>query len=85
MILPNPFSYLQSVDKYMKLNGWSFLNLSENGIREIMKAFDSFYYVNGRFPINNNLISAPDGQTPDFIKLRFSNQKLLPSCFVRIV
>lgn len=49
----------------MKLNGPSFLNLSDSIIRKIMKAFNYFYYVNGKFPINNNLSSAPEGKTPD--------------------
>ena len=62
----------------MKLNGPSFLNLSDSIIRKIMKAFNYFYYVNGKFPINNNLSSAPEGKTPDFISARSSNQKMLP-------
>lgn len=62
----------------MKLNGPSFLNLSDSIIRKIMKAFNYFYYVNGKFPINNNLSSAPKGKTPDFISARSSNQKMLP-------
>lgn len=57
----------------MKLNGPSFLNLSDSIIRKIMKAFNYFYYVNGKFPINNNLSSAPEGKTPDFISARSSN------------
>lgn len=62
----------------MKLNGPSFLNLSDSIIRKIMKAFNYFYYVNGKFPINNNLSSAPEGKTPDLISARSSNQKMLP-------
>lgn len=62
----------------MKLNGPSFLNLSDSIIRKIMKAFNYFYYVNGKFPINNNLSSAPEGKTSDFISARSSNQKMLP-------
>lgn len=62
----------------MKLNGPSFLNLSDSIIRKIMKAFNYFYYVNGKFPINKNLSSAPEGKTPDFISARSSNQKMLP-------
>ena len=43
MILSSPFSYMQSVDKDIQLNDWSFLNFSENVSREIMKTFDYFY------------------------------------------
>ena len=41
-----------------------------------MKALSYSFYVNGRFVTNNNLISAPDGQTTDFISLRWSDQKI---------
>lgn len=53
---------MQSVNKDMQLKGWSFvvgLNFSESGSREIMKAFDYFCYINGRFPKDNDLVSAP--------------------------
>ena len=66
---------MQYVVENMKLNGWSFVNLSENVSREVMKVFDYFYYVNGRFLTKNNLIGAPDGQTPDLSK---SNQEITP-------
>ena len=62
----------------MRLNGPGFLNLSDSIIRKIMKAFNYFCYINGKFPINYNLSSAPDGKTPDFISARSSNQKMLP-------
>ena len=78
MILSGPFSYMKSVDKDKKLNGWSFLNFSESSSREIMKAFNCFYYIKGRFRTDNNLISVPDGENLDFINLRSSNQKILP-------
>ena len=37
-----------------------------------MKALSYSFYVNGRFATN----SAPDGQTTDFISLRWSEQKI---------
>ena len=59
------------------VKGWSFLKFSESSSRHIMKAFDYFYYINGRFPADNNLISAPDGEIPYPISLRSSSQKIL--------
>ena len=67
---------MQSVDKNMQLNDWSFLNFSENDSREKMKPFDYFYYINRRLPTDNNLISAPDEEIPDFLNLWFSDQKI---------
>ena len=75
MILSSPFSYMQSVEKDTKFNGWSFLNVSEIGSRQIMKAFSYSYYVE-RFSKNDNFISALDKQTPDFINLQSSDQKI---------
>lgn len=43
-----------------------------------MKAFDFFYYINGRFPTNNDLITALDGDIPDFIKIKLPGQKISP-------
>ena len=37
---------------------------------QIMKAFDYFYKINRRFPTNNDLITAPDGEYPDFTKIK---------------
>ena len=79
MILSSPFSYMQSVDKDMQLNSWSFLNFAEGGSsRERMKAFEYFYHINERFPTDNNLISALDREIPDFISLGSFYQIILP-------
>ena len=51
------------------------MNVSEIGSREIMKAFSYSYYV-GWFSKNDNFISVLDRQTPDFINLQSSDQKI---------
>ena len=43
MIFSSYFSYMQSVNEDMKLNGWGLLNLSESGSSKIIKVFDYFY------------------------------------------
>ena len=40
---------------------------------EIMKSFDVFYYLNGRFPATNSLLWISDGDEPDFF---FSGEKI---------
>ena len=43
-----------------------------------MKAFGYFYFINGKFNADENLISAPDSEVPDFINLLSNGQKIFP-------
>lgn len=63
----SPFYFIKFVIEDVRLNGWAIL---DREIMQIMKAFDYFYNINRRFPTNNDLITAPDGEYPDFTKIK---------------
>ena len=54
MILASPVQNQEVRD--MQLYGWSFFNFSQSSSREILKAFDYFHFINGRFLADDNLI-----------------------------
>lgn len=54
------------------------MNFSENVSREKLKPFDYFSKLYRRLPADNNLISAPDEEIPDFFNLWFSDEKIFP-------
>ena len=43
-----------------------------------MKDFDYFYYINERFPTNNDPNTTPDRDVPDFIHIKSPEQKISP-------
>ena len=53
----------------MQLNGWKFLNFKEyaNSI-ELMKAYGYFFYINGRFPADDDRITVPKEKIPNCIE-----------------
>ena len=67
MTVNSPFYFIKFVIEDVRLNGWAIL---DREIMQIMKAFDYFYKINRRFPTNNDLITAPDGEYPDFTKIK---------------
>ena len=44
------------------------MDLIEAKGRELLKAFDYFYYINGRFLLDNNLVTVPKPKTTSFIE-----------------
>ena len=74
MVLNTPTQYKKCwID--MQLNDWSFLDFSLSSSQKIIKAFDSFYHLNSRFPADYYLISVPKGIIPDFIQ---TNNEISP-------
>ena len=77
MILSSPFSNIQSVDKDMQLNIQSVdKDMQLNQGASIFEVVEQ-YCVNERLSTDDNLISAPGKEIPDFINLQFSDQKIL--------
>lgn len=62
------FNELEELNSDIKRNGWGHKTIQEyDSTFELMKSFNIFNYLNGRFPYNNDLLWAPDGDKPDFI------------------
>ena len=78
MTVNSLFYFMKSIMENIRLHRQAILDISESGSRKTMKAFDFFYYINGRFPTNNDLITALDGDIPDFIKIKLPGQKISP-------
>ena len=56
------------VNNDIKSNVWAFKIIQEyDSSFELMKSFDIFYYLNGRFPYTNGLLWVPNGDKPDII------------------
>ena len=81
MILTTPMQYQKVVVKAMQLNSCSFLKFSKSTSREILKDFDYFSYIDGRFPEDDNLVNEPKDQILDFIST--NNETLPPQLFER--
>ena len=60
--------FREAIDRDMQLNGWTNLELVEANCRYLLKAIDYFYYVNGYFPTNDNLVTAQKPTIPSFIQ-----------------
>ena len=73
MILESPIQYQEVFDRYKQLNDWSFLIISQNNSTEMIKAFEYSYYINGRFPVVDNLFSVSKYKILDFV---FSNKEI---------
>ena len=78
VFLPGPSRYMKTVEKDMQLNVCSFCYFLESGSKEVMKTFGYFYLISRKFHADENLISAPDSENPDFVNLQSSSQKILP-------
>ena len=62
------FNELEELNSDIKRNGWGHKTIQEyDSTFELMKSFDIFNYLNGRFPYNNDLLWVTDGDKPDFI------------------
>ena len=56
------------VNNDIKSNVWTFKTIQEyDSSFKLMKSFDIFYYLNGRFPYTNSLLWVPNGDKPDII------------------
>ena len=82
MILATPMQYQKVVVKAMQLNSCSFLKFSKSTSREILKDFDYFSYIDGRFPAHDNLVNEPKDRILDFIST--NNETLPPQLFERL-
>ena len=76
-IAENFKSYLESLDfdkltalnLDIKTNGGGLLPIEQYpDLVELLKAFDLFYYVNGRLLFTTGLLTIPDGYVPNFVK-----------------
>ena len=77
MILSSPFSNIQSVDKDMQLNIQSVdKDMQLNQGASIFEVVEQ-YCINEKLSTDDNLISAPDKEIPDFINLQLLDQKIL--------
>ena len=62
------FSELKELNSDIKRNGWGLKTIQEyDSTFKLMKSVDIFYYLNGRFPYNNDFLWVPDGDKPDVI------------------
>lgn len=68
MIASCPMQYGETTDRDVQLSSWIYLDLAESISREVMKVYDCFYYINGRFPQDDNLITLRKSKIPDFIQ-----------------
>lgn len=84
MILNSPMQYQAGLNRDLKLNNWSFLSFSWSSSWEIIRAFHYFYFLNRRFPAENDLINVPKGiMLPDFIQTNNEISPLLEEITVR--
>ena len=60
--------FREAIDRDIQLNGWTNLELVEANGRYLLKAIDYFYYVNGYFPADDNLVTAQKPTIPSFIQ-----------------
>ena len=70
-------SYLQAFDfveielfkNDIRANGGVLLPIEQyENLVELLKSFEIFYYINGRFPYTTALLPIPDGDIPNFEK-----------------
>ena len=55
---------IQQLDDDLKANGYGAKPLLEiENAYELLNTFQMFYYFNGRLPLTNSLLIAPDGET----------------------
>ena len=70
---------IQDMDEDIAVNGWGVKEISEvTDSEEMMKIFQNFYSMTGRFPLSNSLLIVPDGDAPPDEKL---NMKQLYNLF----
>ena len=61
------FDKIQALNLDIKANGGGLLPVQDySDPIELLKAFDLFYYINGRFPFTTGLLTIPGGKTPSF-------------------
>ena len=65
-----PEVLIEKIQDDLRLNLYSNIDLkNEVNIREILEAFDRFFFIFGRFAVYNELIIVPTGDVPSFVKL----------------
>lgn len=76
--LSSPSHLIEVIMREMKLNRLDGLDNNENNSssKELIKAFDYFFFENGRFPMNEQLISVLEVTIPAFVNARSSDEKL---------
>lgn len=62
------FDEVEGLNNNIKSNCWAFETIQEyDSSFELMKSFDIFYYLNGRFPYTNGLLWVPNDDKPNII------------------
>ena len=63
-----PDVLIEKIQDDLRLNLYSNIDLkNEVNIREILEAFDRFFFIFGRFAVYNELIIVPTGDVPSFV------------------
>lgn len=75
MILNSAMQFRDAINRHLQLNWWFFLDFAESNSKEIMKAFDYFFHINGRFPVDEELKTLYKAKLPNFIH---SNKAISP-------
>ena len=59
------FNEIKVLNLDIKVNGGGLLPIENySDSVELLKAFDLFYYINGRLPLTTGLLTIPDGAVP---------------------
>ena len=76
------FNEIQNIDLNLRSNGWGIMSINEidNGF-DLMKFFYIFYYLNGRFPCTNSLLTIPDGDKSSLVLSKKNSLKRLYEMF----
>ena len=57
---------IQELDEDRRTNDWGAKSLNEiENATKMLSNFRLFYYLNGRLPLTNSLLTVPDGEAPD--------------------
>ena len=65
---------LQDMDEDIRADGWGIKKIGEvSDAQELMKIFQEFYTLMGRFPLSNGLLVVPDGDAPPGEKLNIKH------------
>ena len=65
------FEEIQALNLDIKANGGGLLPIEQySDSVELLKAFNLFYYINGRLPFTTGLLTIPDSNVPNFVKIQ---------------
>ena len=79
-LLSLDFSEEQELETDMRTNSPGLFSIEENNLYstdfiQLMRSFDLFYYMDGRFPLTTGHLYIPDGKKPEEVANEYINRK----------